>query len=62
MSEDYLKLKQMDDEAALASEELKQNLAQWSAKDLIKWWSKWYLKAGHKRLGRLLVKLGKEIA
>ena len=24
------------------------------------WWSKWYLKAGHKRLGRIMVKLAKQ--
>ena len=62
MSGDELRLKQMDEEASQANEELKQNIDQWSAKDLVKWWSIWYLKAGHKRLGRLLVKLGKETA
>jgi hypothetical protein len=58
---DNEQLKQMDDAAVLAGEELKKHIDQWSAKDLINWWSLWYLKAGHKRLGRLLVKLGKEI-
>ena len=28
--------------------------------ELCAWWSRWYLKAGHKRLGRILVKLNKE--
>ena len=23
---------------------------------IVEWWNKWYLKAGHKRLGRILVK------
>jgi len=26
---------------------------------LASWWSKWYMKAGHKRLGRVVVKFGK---
>jgi hypothetical protein len=32
------------------------------ATELLKWYQRWYTKAGHKRLGRLLVKVGKEIA
>lgn len=24
------------------------------------WWRTWYLKAGHKRLGRIIAKIGKE--
>ena len=53
-------MKQMDDAAVEAQAELVKNLAAWSAKDLIIWWSKWYLKAGHKRLGRILVAQGKK--
>lgn len=26
---------------------------------LASWWSKWYMKAGHKRLGRVVEKYGK---
>lgn len=28
--------------------------------ELLLWWVKWYLSAGHKRLGRILVKISKE--
>jgi hypothetical protein len=27
---------------------------------VILWWNRWYLKAGHKRLGRTLVELAKK--
>lgn len=30
-----------------------------SAKDVIVWWGEWYMKAGHKRLGRILAKQAK---
>ena len=53
-------MKQMDDAAAQAEAELTKNGANWSAKELISWWSRWYLKAGHKRLGRILVAVGKK--
>jgi len=55
-------MKQMDDAAIQAVAELEKNVASWSAKDLITWWTRWYLKAGHKRLGRALVALGKKAA
>ena len=29
--------------------------------DIARWWSKWFLKAGHKRLGRILVGIAKEV-
>jgi hypothetical protein len=51
--------KGMDEAAEAALEELDQHFNEWSAKDLAGWWIKWYLKAGHKRLGRILVKMGK---
>ena len=51
--------KQMDDAARDAEMELSGKLEQWSAMDLIDWWGRSYLKAGHKRLGRLLVRIGK---
>ena len=28
---------------------------------IAEWWHKWYLTAGHKRLGRIMVEIGKEI-
>jgi hypothetical protein len=46
---------QMDEAARTALAELKENVDAWTARDLIKWWSGWYMKAGHKRLGRILV-------
>jgi hypothetical protein len=51
--------KGMDEAAEAALEELDQHFNEWSAQDLAGWWIKWYLKAGHKRLGRILVKMGK---
>ena len=52
-------MKQMDEAAARAEEELQKNFGKWSAKDVAIWWMTWYLKAGHKRLGRALVTQGK---
>ena len=51
------KMREMDDAAAAAKRELLEHLDEWSAKAVAKWWGVWYLKAGHKRLGRLLVEL-----
>lgn len=46
----------MDAAAKEAAAELKsKNLDTMPAKDLIAWWTKWYIKAGHKRLGRILI-------
>jgi hypothetical protein len=52
----------LDEAAEAAYAELKEHLSVWSAKDLVKWWAGWYLKAGHKRLGRALVALSKSDA
>jgi hypothetical protein len=52
-------MRQMDDAAAQAQTELEQNIDNLSARDIISWWSKWYMKTGHKRLGRILVAMGK---
>ena len=30
-----------------------------TSKDVYTWWAKWFAKAGHKRLGRALVKMSK---
>jgi hypothetical protein len=51
--------KGMDEAAEEAGEELQKHFDGWSARDLAGWWMRWYLKAGHKRLGRTLVKMGK---
>ena len=52
-------MRQMDEAAAQAQTELEQNIENLSARDMISWWSKWYMKTGHKRLGRILVAMGK---
>ena len=52
---------QMDDAAAQAQTELEQSVDNLSARDIISWWFKWYMKTGHKRLGRILVAMGKTI-
>jgi hypothetical protein len=33
----------------------------WKATDLIDWWHKWFGKAGHKRLGRVLLEQRKRL-
>jgi hypothetical protein len=48
-------MKEMDEAAVLAATEFNKEFANWSARDVIAWWAKWYLKAGHKRLGRMMV-------
>ena len=55
------RMKQMDDAAIQAEAELVKNVSAWSAKDLIAWWSRFYMKAGHKRLGRVLVAQNKKL-
>ena len=52
---------EMDVAAQQAQEELKANFETWTAKDVMAWWSRNFLKAGHKRLGRILVSLTKEL-
>lgn len=49
-------MKQMDEAAEAAKKELK---ATWTAKQVAEWWKKWFMKAGHKRLGRILVAMAK---
>ena len=46
----------MDKAAQDAAQELNPG---WTAQEVAQWWAKWYLKAGHKRLGRLLVTMTK---
>ena len=46
-----------------AAEEAEKDLAtvdQAAAKAIAAWWLKWYMKAGHKRLGRIMVRLAKK--
>ena len=50
-------LREMDNAAGDAKKELLEHIGQWSARAVAKWWSVWYLTAGHKRLGRILIGL-----
>lgn len=46
-----------------AGEEAEKDLAtldQAAIKTVAAWWQKWYLKAGHKRLGRIMVRIAKQ--
>jgi len=45
----------MDEAAANAEEDLA-NIDDAAVKAVSEWWKKWYQNAGHKRLGRILVK------
>jgi hypothetical protein len=54
------KQKEMDAEVVRARGELEQNIDSWNARAVAAWWEHWYLKAGHKRLGRTLVDIVKK--
>jgi len=48
-----------------AAREAKAELDEWdlerhTAADLLKWHQKWYMKAGHKRVGKILAQAGKQ--
>ena len=51
-------LAEMDAAAAEAEKELG-TLDQNAISIVAAWWLKWYMKAGHKRLGRIMVKVAK---
>jgi hypothetical protein len=55
-------MKEMDEAAKKAEEELKQKIDVWTARDLVLWWTNWYMISGHKRLGRILVSIAKSRA
>jgi hypothetical protein len=60
MSEDKgTVLAEMDAAAEEAEKELA-TLDEAAVKTVAVWWSKWFMKAGHKRLGRLMVKVAKK--
>lgn len=50
---------QMDQAAEKAKEDLK-NLNEEAVIEVAQWWKKYYLNAGHKRLGRILINYLKE--
>ena len=47
------------DRAASEAEHDLENLDADAVRAMAEWWAKWYLTAGHKRLGRTLVKISK---
>jgi len=48
------------DAAASEAEQDLENLTGEAVVSVAQWFAKWYLKAGHKRLGRILVKISKQ--
>lgn len=56
-----------DEAAALAAEHLKQLVEEWTASEkrgalsVMEWFASNYAKAGHKRLGRLIVRTVKDL-
>ncbi len=50
------------DEAANEAEEVLSKMTKEEIFPVGKWWQEWYLKAGHKRLGRILIKRIKELS
>lgn len=60
--EDSLKMDRASEEAKEELDNLLETKGQdASAKDIIIWYAKWFMKAGHKRLGRQLVALAKRL-
>lgn len=47
------------DKACIEAEKDLENLQADTVKSMADWFTKWYLRAGHKRLGRLLVRISK---
>ena len=60
MSEDKDAVLAEMDAAAKEAEKDLATLDQTAVQTIAAWWSKWYLKAGHKRLGRIMVRLSKK--
>jgi hypothetical protein len=59
MSEDKDTVLAAMDAAAREAEKDLSTLDRASVQPIAAWWLKWYLKAGHKRLGRIMVKIAK---
>lgn len=51
----------MDAAAEEAKKELLNSIPQDAVERVSTWWAKWFITAGHKRLGRLLVETNKTI-
>lgn len=60
-------IERADEAAREATQELNENIAKWSAVELAMWWRKYVSgsenrhSTGHKKLGRLLVAVAKEV-
>jgi len=52
-------LAEMDAAAEEAERDLA-NLDQAAVEAVAEWWARWFMKAGHKRLGRIMVKVAKK--
>ena len=52
-------IEDMDNATKEAEAELAKTVSGEAVAQVAEWFAKWYLKAGHKRLGRLLVKIAK---
>lgn len=50
----------MDSAALQARSELNRHLAEWRTKEIAQWWRRWYMRAGHKRLGRVLLDIANQ--
>jgi hypothetical protein len=59
MSEDKGAVLAEMDAAAKEAEKDLATLDQAAVEAVAAWWSKWYMAAGHKRLGRLLVRIAR---
>ena len=59
MSEDKGDVLAKMDAAAEEAEKDLATLDQAAVETIAAWWLKWYMTAGHKRLGRIMVKLAK---
>ena len=60
MSEDRGDVLAKMDAAAEEAERDLVTLDQAAVETIAAWWLKWYMKAGHKRLGRIMVKVAKK--
>ncbi len=58
---EMLTSEQMDAAAEIALNELRDEMPQTVTVPIARWWAKHYMKAGHKRLGRGLVQLAKNM-
>ncbi len=60
MSEDKGAVLAEMDAAAREAEKDLETLDQAAVATIATWWSKWYMSAGHKRLGRIMVKVARK--